>query len=170
MRKMRTLLAVTLATLALASCGGTEVEPTPTPAPTATPTPITVRGIVTLHDGKIAERAGIQPGINGECGGQGAHEDINAGMPVLLLADGATLDLARLEAGKYSSVKEAGYTPAGASARTHIYYTTECELGFTLTVPPGHSFYQVRLGTRGEFDYTASELTTPGRLHYDVGR
>lgn len=39
MRKMRTLLAATLATLALASCGGSEPAPTPTTEPANTPKP-----------------------------------------------------------------------------------------------------------------------------------
>lgn len=164
---LRGITVLSVTALLLAACGGSsEPEPTPTPAATPTPTTRQVSGTFVLYDvgsyrgAPIAARnpAWSEPVAGKPCHGVGGYSDLRAGMQVQLTADGKTLDVATITDGTFGArISEySGLTP--------------CTFSFTLDVPPGHEFYTVAMGRRGERTYSFDELTTPGTLAFEIGR
>lgn len=109
----------------------------------ATPAPEYVYGTFDLYDGWRND------GSN--CSGTGGYSDVGPGMEVLLTADGKTLDVARF----------------GSGSRLN---TRVCRFNFSLVVPPGHEFYTVTVGRRGDRTYRANEILIDGALAYTLGQ
>lgn len=164
MRLRERTLAATAATILLAACGSGDDQSTAAPSPTATPTVAQVTGTFVLVSQTSQETTA--PAVGSVCRGTGGYSDINEGMEVLLKSNGVTLDVARFSPGSLSRVD----TPTPPRGVYAVKSTTHCSFRFTLAVPPGHDFYTVTVGRRGERTYTWEEIRFPGTLSYTIGQ
>ena len=140
-----------IAALALTSCGGGgPSEPTPTPRPQV----IHVVGTFILKQEPFRSGLFTTPTPAPSCKGRGGYSDIAPGMEVVLSADGATLAVGRFSEGKVKSVTQ---------------YQEQCEFTFEFDVPEGHAFYNVKVGRRGDRNYTFGEITSGGALDFVIG-
>ncbi len=125
----------------VAACGNGEP-----PEPTATPTPehVTVEGVFALASDRVTP----------SCRGEGGYSDITPGTEVLLTSGtGDILDVTRL----------------GDAAEPEYLGSSGCVYTFELSVPRGHEYYTVEVGSRGSFTYTFEEITDEGTLMYSMG-
>lgn len=147
------VLAAVLSASLLIGCGGSdEPEPTPTPALAN----VHVVGTFLLKQeppANLGPRT-ISPTATPTCRGRGGYNDIVAGMEVVLSADGTTLSVGRFSAGKVVQLTQ---------------FQEQCEFSFEFDVPEGHDFYNVKLGRRGDRNYSFSEITSGGALEFTIG-
>ena len=150
--KTRVLAALLSASLLVACGGSDEPEPTPTPALKT----VHVVGTFLLKQEpppNLGPRA-VSPTPTPTCKGRGGYNDIAQGMEVVLAADGKTLSVGRFSAGKVVSLTQ---------------FQEQCEFSFELDVPEGHDFYSVKVGRRGDRNYTFSEIISDGALEFTIG-
>lgn len=162
-------LAALLAAILVACGGDSEPEPTATATATSEPESVRVEGTFTLPDKTTAVSKGDPaPRIGATCVGTRGFDDIRAGMEVRLSSDGTTLDVARFGNGEMARVTERPYQSPEMQRAQLVEYDTPCEFTFELEVPPGYEFYTVTIGRRGERTYSYDEITTPGRLAFEL--
>ena len=143
-----------LCALSLVACGGASEDEAPTAIPE--PEAVQILGTFLLKQDALPNLGpvGRSPTPAPTCRGRGGYNDIAEGMEVVLSANGTTLDVGRFSAGKVKSVTQ---------------FQEQCEFTFLLRVPEGHEFYNVKVGRRGERNYTFAEITSSGALSFTIG-
>ena len=110
----------------------------------------------------------VDPPEGGPCAGQGGYSDINAGTEVRLEGDGVLIAVTRLGQGLFGPAPPRQFY--GPSNNFEMPRKIECRFTFELEVEPGHRFYKVEVGRRGQYSYTYEEITLPGMVSYTLGK
>jgi hypothetical protein len=163
------LFAAALASAVLfAACGGGG-RPASVPAMRVTGTFVLIDDIERYglyYDKSTLQR--LDPPEGGPCQGQGGYSDINAAAEVRLKGDGLVIDVARLGQGHFGPAPPRQFY--GPSNNFEMPRNIECRFTFELEVEPGHRFYTVEVGRRGQYSYTYEEITLPGAISYTLGK
>jgi len=146
-------LAALLSTSLILACGGSE-EPKPTPTPELTTVHVVGTFLLKQSAPTNIGPPSVSPTATPTCKGRGGYNDIAAGMEVVLSADGSTLSVGRFSPGKVVSLTQ---------------FQEQCQFSFELDVPEGHDFYNVKVGRRGDRNYTFPEITSGGALEFTIG-